>query len=75
MWTDKITFDYLTENNYPSVTDYCRDLIKKDAFPDVVEVYRGDMLCLTADVRKAAKLAPTGTGWETYRENKNKRAL
>lgn len=55
----KITFDWLEEHDYPSVTDYCRDLVKTRDFPETLEVYRGDMLCLTVtDIKAAAKLRP-----------------
>lgn len=69
----KVTFNWLEENDYDSVTDYCRDLVrfhKND--PDylkneTIEVYRGDMLCLTvSDIEKAATLQPVSCRWQKY---------
>lgn len=66
----KITFDWLEEHDFASVTDYCRALVrfhKND--PEflknkTVEVYRGEMLCLTVkDINAAARLEPTSSGW------------
>lgn len=66
----KITFDELEKMKCASVTDYCRVLMKKD--PDkykdeTIEVYRGEMLCLTVtNVCEAAEVEPTGSGWQKY---------
>jgi len=69
----KITFNWLEENDYASVTDYCRELVrfhKND--PDylkneAIEVYRGDMLCLTvSDIEKAATIMPHNNRWAKY---------
>lgn len=79
----KITFKDLEDLKCPSVTDYCRLLVKENdewcmgggpgklrgepELPSTIEVYRGDMLCLTVtDVRKAATIMPTGIGWKVY---------
>lgn len=73
MNTIKTTFDGLEEMGFESVTDFCRALIKEpgpyEVSPETkIEVYRGDMLCLTVnDIRKAAKLRPTGVGFTKYR--------
>ena len=65
----KITFDWLEEHGYESVTDYCRELMK-DPGPwlgDKIEVYRGNMLCLTVtDIKAAAKLIPLDCRWKKY---------
>ena len=63
----RIDFKYLEDNSYASVTDYCRVLVKNKNYDKTLEVYRGEMLCLTVDVEKAAKLEPTDTGWTLYR--------
>lgn len=52
----KITFKDLEEADCESVTDYCRLLIKQGSSKKTLEVYRGEMLCLTVDVREASKL-------------------
>lgn len=52
----RIDFKYLEDNKYNSVTDYCRVLVKQEDYPKTLNVYRGDMLCLTVDVAKAALL-------------------
>lgn len=59
MKTIKTTFDELEKLDCPSVTDYCRLLIKQSVlFADAkVEVYRGEMLCLTVNnVAEGTKL-------------------
>ncbi len=61
----KITWDELETLGCPSVTDYCRVLVKdkKTPLPDRIEVYRRDMLCLTVnDVKAASELQPLSTG-------------
>jgi hypothetical protein len=66
----KITFDWLEEHEFASVTDYCRALVKQDPgslLGDKIEVYRGDMLCLTVtDINVAAGLEPASSGWQKY---------
>lgn len=63
----KITFDYLEKNGFASVTDLCRKLVKDGSPFETIEVYRGDMLCLTVtDVEKASRLMPGSSGWKTY---------
>jgi len=60
----KITFKDIGEEY--SVCDYCRDLIKTGGYPNTLEVYRGDMLCLTVDVQKASKLRPWVYGFRKW---------
>lgn len=64
----KMTWDELEALGYTSVTDYCRFLIKgKKEIPDRIEVYRGEMLCISVNnVKLAATLEPTGRGWQKY---------
>lgn len=54
----RTTWDELEAAGYVSVTDYCRFLVKQpDPLPNRIEVYRGEMLCMTVtDVAEAAKL-------------------
>lgn len=70
MRTINISFNELEEMGYESVTDYCRFLVKTDRdLTDETEihVYRDTMRCLTVNnIKEAAKLYPTGTGWRTY---------
>lgn len=68
----KITFDFLENNKYSSVTDYCRDLIKQSEFPETLEVYRGEMLCLRVDVVNAAKIMPKNGRWVKYDKHSRK---
>lgn len=65
----KTTWDELEELGYASVTDYCRFLVKQGKkLPDRIEVYRGDMLCITVpDVAEAAKIEPTGRDFRPHR--------
>lgn len=67
----KITFDLLEAEGCESVTDYCRKIIEEDEWDytdSTIEVYRGDMLCLTVtDIHEAAKLEPGITNWRPYR--------
>jgi hypothetical protein len=43
-------------NEVPNACSFCRKLIKENPnFPEIIYLYRGDMLCLTVDVAKAAK--------------------
>lgn len=60
---EKTTWDELEKMGYPSVTDYCRFLVKQGKpLPGRIEVYRGDMLCFSVfDVAESAKLQPSGT--------------
>lgn len=71
----KITWDELEKLGYPSVTDYCRVLVKKGKkLPDRIEIYRGEMLCMTVtDVAEAAKIMPTGSGFISYDSTKRGR--
>lgn len=68
----KITFDDLERWGYPSVTDYCRHLVayapeSGQDLKDKIEIYRGDMLCLTVtDIVEAAKIMPTDRGFKKY---------
>jgi len=70
----KTTWDELEAEGYPSVTDYCRVLVKDKAkLPDRIEIYRGDMLCMTVtDVTEAAQLEPHGTVFRKFQEKKKK---
>lgn len=74
----KITWDELEKLGYASVTDYCRVLVKfkkGKKLPDRIEIYRGEMLCMTVtDVSEAAKLEPTGTGFTKYTEGSGLKA-
>lgn len=49
----RITFEDMKEMNVPK---YCRKLMEEE-YPKTLEIYRGDMLCLTVDVEKASKLS------------------
>jgi hypothetical protein len=49
----KITFE---EIGYLNVPQYCRKLIDEENYPKTLEIYRGDMLCLTVDVEGASRL-------------------
>lgn len=70
----KITFKDLEDSNCPSVTDYCRLLLSenlRDYTGEIIEVYRGEMLCLTiTDITAAATLEPTGEGWRKVRHRR-----
>lgn len=77
--TDKViqlSFDTLhDELGYASVTDYCRDLVKtRDNLDGVrIELFRGEMLCLTVnDIKYAATMQPTGRGWTKYDKRRNR---
>lgn len=39
-----------------NVPKYCRKIMKSENFPEILEIYRREMLCLTVDVVKASKL-------------------
>jgi hypothetical protein len=39
-----------------NVCKYCRNIMKQPDYPKTLEVYRGEMLCLTVNVEKASKL-------------------
>lgn len=85
----KITWDELETMGYASVTDYCRYLVseyelyqmgggpgklKEVRLPDRIEIYRGEMLCMTVtDVVEAAKLEPADGGFVKYRPPQVKR--
>jgi hypothetical protein len=63
----KLTFDELEKMGYPSVTDYCRVLVASGTPEGILEIYRGDMLCLTVNnIPEAAKIMPTSSGWKVY---------
>lgn len=65
----RITFKELEDLGCSSITDYCRLLMNQSVrFADAsVEVYRGDMLCLTVtNIAEGAKLEPTGVGFAKY---------
>jgi hypothetical protein len=49
----KIDFKDMKNMNVPQ---YCRQLTDGENFPDILEIYRGDMLCLTVDVLGASQL-------------------
>lgn len=49
----KIQFSDMKNMNVPR---YCRKTMKTGNFPEILEIYRGEMLCLTVDVVKASKL-------------------
>ena len=74
----QLSFDTLhNELGYPSVTDYCRHLVKtRDDLDGVrIEVFRGEMKCLIVnDIYKAAELEPTGSDWRTVRPKRLSRA-
>ena len=68
---EKVTWKDLEESGYASVTDYCRYLIKNhpEDLPSRIEIYRGEMLCMTVtDVTLAAKLEPATYGFQKYVE-------
>ena len=72
----KITFEFLEEHNYPSVTDYCRYLIKQETYPKKLEVWRGTMPCLYVYVEKAALVTPgEERGWRKFHKSRRKPAL
>lgn len=66
-----ITFQWLKENKYVGVTDYCRYLVAKDKFLDYhIHVYRADMLCLIVnDIPLAATIIADGYRWRKYRQS------
>lgn len=69
---EKITFEDLEKAGYASVTDYCRYLVKKEKdIPDRIEIYRGEMLCLSVNnVSLAATIEPTSSGWKKYTDSR-----
>lgn len=72
----KTTWDELESLGYASVTDYCRDLVKdpKTPLPDRIEIYRGEMLCMTVtNVLEASKVQPSGIGFVPYNPPPSKR--
>lgn len=68
----KITFNDLERWGYDSVTDYCRHLVEYapesgQDLKESVEVYRGEMLCLTVrSIEEGAKLQPSSRGFVKY---------
>ncbi len=77
MKTITTTFDYLEEQGYPSVTDYCRFLMElnPERYEDMpVEVYRGERLCLIVkSVKEGAKIQPSSSGFVSYNPFPSKR--
>lgn len=70
----KINLDNIKKQQDWSVTDVCRKLVAEQSDISTVECYRGDMLCYTADVAKAAKIEPTGMGFRKYQPKKQTRS-
>lgn len=72
-----ITFDWLKENKYVGVTDYCRYLVAENKFLDChIHVYRADVLCLIVnDIKKAATIMAADGEWRKYDKTKRRRAL
>lgn len=75
----KVTFQELEEKGFPSVTDYCRDLVKNFGYQtgtlenSVIHIYRGDMLCLIVNnIKEAAKLMPGESGWRKFDKTRRK---
>jgi hypothetical protein len=70
----RISFDILEDWGFPSVTDYCRYLVEnipEDKLDFKIEVYRGEMLCLTVnDIQKAATLQPDVAGWRKVKKDR-----
>ena len=63
----------LNIDEIPNVPRYCRKIMKHPNYPKFLELYRGDMLCLTVDVERASKLRlveneKRGPLYEKYRE-------
>lgn len=72
----KTNWKWLEDNGYPSVTDFCRYAVGSGVYPlnTSVEVYRGEMLCLTvSSLEYGAKYMPTGIGFEKYDKTKRRR--
>lgn len=71
-----ITFDWLNENNYPSVTDFCRYLVSTGGKFDGVKIniYRREMLCyIVNNIEEAAKVIPVDCRWKKYNSKYRKR--
>ncbi len=68
----KMDFKDLEEQGYASITDYCRFLVKEGKeLPGRIEIYRGEMLCLSVNnVKIAATLEPTGSGFKKYTDSR-----
>jgi hypothetical protein len=68
----KIQIKDMEECGYNSVTDYCRMLVKfhknnPEDLPKGIELYRGDMLCMTIpNIAATATVEPGGTDWNKY---------
>jgi hypothetical protein len=58
----------------PNACKYCRKLMKQQNYPKTLELYRGDMHCLTVDVEKASKLeiSENTLQYRTHRPNRLK---
>lgn len=71
----KVTFKELEDMKFASVTDYCRMLMEEGYEANtIVEVYRGDMLCLTvSSIKEGAKLEPADVGFRNHRLDKYKK--
>lgn len=72
----KMDWKDLEKMGYDSVTDYCRYLVEADPenLPGRIEMYRGEMLCLSVfDVKEASELEPRGRGgFQKYRQKGRK---
>lgn len=69
----KITFDWLEEHKYPSVTDLCRELVREGDADGIIEVYRNDMLCLTVtDIKAAATIMSKDGRWSKFDKTRRK---
>lgn len=67
----KLQFTDLDGMNVPR---YCRKIMKQENFPEKLEIYRNDVLCLTVDVKEAAELVlveneKEGPLYRKYRES------
>lgn len=49
----RVTFDELKGMD---VSRYCRKIMKTKEYPETLEIYREDMLCLIVNVEKASNL-------------------
>ena len=71
-----VDFQYLENNNYPSVTDYCRFLTAQDDedWSDcVIHVSREGRVCLIVnDIYEASKMMPKDCRWIKYDKTRRK---